>query len=116
LHTGTGTIEYRKLNGIPDNGNNYEDTLTPTNPRGGVVDITNKFAQERGWATREQYNSQITKDAAGNVVSETMDFKDKNGTVVSVHMIPMSLSERSSRRFQTDKNYVPATHVIQKPK
>ncbi|NOT73677.1 MAG: hypothetical protein HOP08_02025 [Cyclobacteriaceae bacterium] len=76
----------------------------------------NKFATENGWATREKYNIQIAKDANSNVLSNTLDFKKKNGTIVSVHMINMNQNDASARRFRTDKAFIPTISPLLKTK
>jgi len=114
LHTGTGTFEYRKLDGKPDNGN-IDHIVTPTDPRGELVDIVNKFRTENGWATRERYNeSKVYDGLTGKLLSRTLDFKDKNGTIVSVHLVQMSRLERSSRQFESNKQFV--NHLINQNK
>jgi len=114
LHTGTGTVEYRKLDGKPDNGN-IDHIVTPTDPRGELVDIVNKFRTENGWATRERYNeSKVYDGLTGKLLSRTLDFKDKNGTIVSVHLVQMSRLERSSRQFESNKQFV--NHLINQNK
>jgi hypothetical protein len=114
LHTGTGTVEYRKLDGKPDNGN-IDHIVTPTDPRGELVDIVNKFRTENGWATRERYNeSKVYDGLTGKLLSRTLDFKDRNGTIVSVHLVQMSRLERSSRQFESNKQFV--NHLINQNK
>jgi len=114
LHTGTGTFEYRKLDGKPDNGN-IDHIVTPTDPRGELVDIVNKFRTENGWATRERYNeSKVYDGLTGKLLLRTLDFKDKNGTIVSVHLVQMSRLERSSRQFESNKQFV--NHLINQNK
>ena len=57
---------------------------------------------ENNWATREQYNVIRHKDSAGKLLYSSMDFKETNGTVVSVHLINMSTTEKIARRLKTN--------------
>jgi len=105
LHTGTGTVEYRRLNGIKDDDTNYSDNWSATEPKGAVENIVNGFRTEMKLPTREAYNSINHTNADGTLLYSTLDFKS-NGKIISVNLMNMSSAEQGQRRWAPLNSYI----------